>query len=258
MHASLADSIAGLLEVSIAGQAFALLPDRAAFHFASASLLLADVHLGKSVAFARGGLPMDPSTVQGIMQRDLDRITTLIQQCQARQLIIVGDLFHSRSGCDATTLSLLAHWRSIHHALPITLIRGNHDRASGDPPPHLSITCLSNGATLNALTLHHEPLSRAALTTRASDQGPIIAGHLHPVISLSGMARQKLRCACFWIQDDKQLILPAFGTFTGGYEVSISTGDQLCAIIAQAPGKVMDVTSLAGGSPRKSLRLRST
>lgn len=44
----------------------------------------------------------------------------------------------------------------------------------------------------------------------------LFSGHIHPGVQLKGKGRQKLRLPCFY-QGMKQLILPAFGEFTGLY-----------------------------------------
>ena len=41
-----------------------------------------------------------------------------------------------------------------------------------------------------------------------------ICGHLHPGFRLNGDGKQQIKLACFF-QSQNQLILPAFGTFTG-------------------------------------------
>jgi len=43
-----------------------------------------------------------------------------------------------------------------------------------------------------------------------------ICGHIHPGYRLSGMGKQHLKLKCFF-QSQNQLILPAFGEFTGVY-----------------------------------------
>jgi metallophosphoesterase superfamily enzyme len=47
---------------------------------------------------------------------------------------------------------------------------------------------------------------------------PHICGHIHPVVRMKGKGRQKIRLRCF-IKEPTRLILPAFGYFTGGFEI---------------------------------------
>ena len=57
----------------------------------------------------------------------------------------------------------------------------------------------------------------------------VLAGHLHPVCRLSGPARDGLRLPCFVIEPG-QLILPAFGAFTGGHLMRGAPGRGFYAI----------------------------
>ena len=44
----------------------------------------------------------------------------------------------------------------------------------------------------------------------------MLGGHLHPACRIHGRGRDSLRLPCF-VSDGRQVILPAFGEFTGGW-----------------------------------------
>ena len=102
----------------------------------------------------------------------------------------------------------------------------------GDPPASLAMALVHEPwqpcATVPVLACHH-PQAVAGHT--------VIAGHLHPTLRLRGPARDALRTPCFgW--GDGQLVLPAFGAFTG------TAPDTLPAHWAQfavLPGRVVAV-----------------
>jgi metallophosphoesterase superfamily enzyme len=52
---------------------------------------------------------------------------------------------------------------------------------------------------------------------------------VHPVCSLSGPGRDRLRLPCF-VQEGAQATLPAFGEFTGGWHVSPGEGRRFHAV----------------------------
>jgi metallophosphoesterase superfamily enzyme len=54
----------------------------------------------------------------------------------------------------------------------------------------------------------------------------VIAGHIHPVYTLRGAARQILRLPCF-VTTDRSVVLPSFGAFTGGYDVEVESGSRV-------------------------------
>ncbi len=182
-----------------------LLPGRAVWWPQADMLFVADLHFGKASTFRRAGLPVP----QGTTQDNLQRLAVLIEQTQARHLVFLGDLLHARSGADAALWRALAHWHALHADTAMTLVRGNHDLHAGDPPAALGIALVDEP---------WRPVPGAALAGCHHPQSVVgtlaLAGHLHPTAQLFGSGRDRLRVPCFVLQGD-QLILPAFGAFTG-------------------------------------------
>ncbi|TXK72494.1 ligase-associated DNA damage response endonuclease PdeM [Mesonia sp. HuA40] len=164
-------------------------------------LLVADVHFGKIAHFRKYGSAV-PSSAITVNFKKLDEA---IKKYNPRKLIFLGDLFHSDYNQE---FKLFEHWVK-HQNCSILLIKGNHDivhpsffkKANLEVLPHLII---------GDFYLTHKPEHKPNLFT--------LCGHLHPGYALSGLGRQKLRLPCFY-QTENQMILPAFGTFTGLYLV---------------------------------------
>jgi len=57
-------------------------------------------------------------------------------------------------------------------------------------------------------------------------RGHVLAGHIHPVVSIGQQYQRAIRCPCFWHQP-QCTVLPAFGHFTGGYRVTPAKDDQV-------------------------------
>jgi metallophosphoesterase superfamily enzyme len=113
----------------------------------------------------------------------------------------------------------------------MTLIRGNHDKRAGDPPASLNIRVVPEPLLLGPFALQHEP-----------DPHPhrhVLAGHVHPVYRLNGKGRQRLRLACFRLGEDISL-LPAFGAFTGGYQIE---RDDSCRIFVIGDNEIWPVSA---------------
>ncbi len=201
--------------LDLAGEPVRLLPERALFWPAACALVVADVHWGKAAAFRAAGIPIPG----GATRRDLDRLDSAIARSGARRLIVLGDLFHARAGRAATrTLADLRRWRGEREGLEIQLVRGNHDRHAGDPPPDLRINCLDAPAFLPPFALRHEP--------GLSDRGYTLAGHVHPGIVLAGRGLFRERLPCF-VVGDRMTVLPAFGSFTGMGRVTPEPGERV-------------------------------
>jgi DNA ligase-associated metallophosphoesterase len=206
-----------------------LLPDHALWWPAEHTLFVADLHLGKAASYRALGQPV-PS---GSTLDNLRRLTTLIEQHQAQQLVFLGDLLHAAAGRTPDLLSELTRWRARHAKVAITLVRGNHDDRAGDPPPAVQIAVVDEPWLLGPFACCHHPQTHATHF--------VLAGHDHPVLHLSGPARDRLRLPCF-VSDAHQATLPAFGAFTGGHPVHQRAGRSLHAV---GGGRVWAVPSLA-------------
>lgn len=221
-------------ELSWGGRRLVLLPGPAAWLPDEGRLLVADLHIGKALAFRRLGVPVPAGTTRGT----LDRLTALLRQTAARELVVLGDFLHASPAQAPAVQAQLAAWRSEHARVAMRLVRGNHDSHAGDPPAALGIEVIdepwrlpveagaADGAAL-ALCHHPQPLPGCA----------VLAGHLHPCIHLSGPARSRLRLPCFHFRGGVG-VLPAFGAFTGMHPVRRSPGDLVFAV---AGGEVLPV-----------------
>jgi DNA ligase-associated metallophosphoesterase len=195
--------------LDLTGQSLWLLPERAAWHAASRTLFIADLHLGKSASFRARGLPVPSGTTQD----NLQRIAMLVAAHAAERIVFLGDLLHSRDAQRASAMAPLQAWRDAHPALRCVLVRGNHDSHAGDPPPSLAFEIVDEPWPVpdapGLLACHH-PQRIAG--------GTVLAGHWHPAVVLRGPAHDHERLACFCHipgDDDGALVLPAFGAFTG-------------------------------------------
>jgi len=147
----------------------------------------------------------------------------VLEQTQAHRLIVLGDLLHAQSGMTPATGAAFLSWRERHSALEILLVRGNHDRNAGDPPPDWHINCVPEPYQNRSLTLRHEP---SGATT---DSTPTLAGHLHPCVTLQGLGRSRLSLPCFWVQP-QLLVLPAFTDFAGRPQISPTRHDRIFVV----------------------------
>ena len=194
-----------------------LLPESAVWHGPSRTLVAADIHLGKAAAFRAGGIAVP----EGGDADDLDRLAALVAKHDAARLVIAGDLFHAPAGVTSELLEMLAGFLKTT-AIPLMLAMGNHDVKIPRLPPGVrpvgSVDLSARGPRVV-----HDP----------ADADPScfhIAGHLHPVVRLRDGRRTSLRLPCFWRRGNL-LVLPAFGTFTGGSVITPADGDGIFAAL---------------------------
>jgi DNA ligase-associated metallophosphoesterase len=209
------------------GETLLLLPERAAFWERTRTLLVADAHIGKAAAFRAAGVPVPHGTTSGT----LERLTTAVGRTRATRIVFLGDLLHAREGRAPATLHALAEWRARHASTEMVLVRGNHDKRAGDPPPELDFRCVDGALVEPPFVFTHRPV--------ASEAGYTIGGHIHPAARLAGGGRDSVRLPCFWFRRDVG-VLPAFGEFTGLAVVTPAVSDRVWVI---ADGEVIAISS---------------
>ncbi len=203
--------------IACGGETLWLLPERAVWWPARRTLFIADLHLGKAATFRALGQPVPTGTTQA----NLARLSALVAAHAPHELVVLGDFLHAPEAMTAPVLAAIASWRAAHAALRVTLVRGNHDRRAGDPPASLGVQVVDEPARLGGLAACHHP--------QGVPGAVVLAGHVHPVVRLHGRGRDRLRLPCF-VRDEHQLLLPAFGEFTGGHEVAPGPAQQVFAI----------------------------
>lgn len=168
-------------------------------------LFIADVHAGKTRHMVRAGLPIPA----GSLETDLKRLSASVAELQPERIIVLGDLFHSDVNNE---WQQLVAWRRTLLA-SFELVRGNHDRFMKDAVLQAGgIIVHPEGYYVKPFSLRHHP--------QAADAEQLtLCGHVHPVYKAYGPGRDRLRLACFVVQAT-QIIVPAYGSFTGGYDVS--------------------------------------
>ncbi|MEM6912013.1 MAG: ligase-associated DNA damage response endonuclease PdeM [Verrucomicrobiota bacterium] len=202
--------------LTLGGEELWLLGERALYWPSQKALIFSDVHLGKAGFFQNQGMPVP----EGSTKRDLILLTQLVVRHSARRLLVVGDLFHDSPQDDAELHAAFLRWRSLHCHLAIDLVRGNHDRRL---PNDLGIEVHPQSLQLAGLHFLHDP-------AQAGQGEFLISGHLHPVVRLRPGNDPSLRLPCFWLEEERHLHLPAFGSFTGGRRVLSDKGDRVYAI----------------------------
>lgn len=213
------------LSIECAGETLWLLPEHALWWPAGRVLWVADLHLGKAATYRALGQPVPAGTTR----ENLARLSALLHHYQPAQLVFLGDFLHAAQARTPSLLAELADWRESHGALACLLVRGNHDSRAGDPPTSLNIQVVDEPWPIGPFAACHHPQKDAARY--------VIAGHLHPALTLRGPGRDHLRLPCFSF-DERCAVLPAFGEFTGGWSVERQAGRTLYAVGGQAVWRV--------------------
>ena len=200
-------------ELMAGGESMLLLPQKAVYWPREKMLVIADIHFGKAAAFRAQGVPVP----RGTTSENLAALDALMALYETRQIVFLGDFLHARAAHAVATVAAMLAWRDRHPALRLVLVRGNHDKHAGDPAASLAIEMVDEPYNVGALSFCHHP--------DIWGPGYVLAGHVHPVLRLSSRL-DSLRLPCF-LAGPTRLVLPSFGSFTGGYVISPVAGEHV-------------------------------
>ncbi len=201
------------VRIELGGIVLELLSGRVAYRPDTATLFVADMHLGKSGTFRAHGVPVPESSTS-----DLQRLASLTQKNDVQTVVVLGDLLHDRNTLRGELGAQIRKGIS-DFPVPIHLVPGNHDLHTKDLGS-LELTIAAEDGVMDGLRLRHEPDPKSA--------SPMLAGHVHPVAILGTRGGPHLRTRCFHVKD-QTMTLPAFGSFTGGFEIDWKDGSLFAA-----------------------------
>lgn len=167
---------------------------------ARGALLVADIHFEKASWFAARGQMLPPYDSLAT----LAELEALVAATRAREVWCLGDSFHDMGACDRLPAEAQGRLRALTAATRWTWITGNHDPAILD-------RCggeVVGQALVDGLVLRHE--------AEPDETGFELSGHFHPKLRVRVRGRQVAR-RCF-VATPTKLVLPAFGSLTGGLD----------------------------------------
>ncbi|WP_343079805.1 ligase-associated DNA damage response endonuclease PdeM [Ostreiculturibacter nitratireducens] len=206
----------GVHEFDLAGARLAALASGALWWEGQGLLVVSDLHLGKSERIARGGgTLLPPYEVADTLSRLDDLVSSLSPAC----VICLGDSFDDIAAAGLPENETLWLTRMMAGRRWIW-IEGNHD-----PGP------VGLGGE------HRAELAYGPLTFRHIAEPSAlgeVSGHYHPKARIAGQSRP-----CFLV-DGARVVMPAFGTYTGGLSC---TSPELSELMA--PGALAILTGRA-------------
>ncbi len=191
----------GSQPVEVCGKVFVADQSGALYWPSENALIVADLHLEKGSSGAANGRLLPPYDTRATLLK----LAEAIDRYEAATVIALGDSLHDTGAADRMAREDLDILRLVQDERDWIWITGNHDPKvdevlGGRVLPQLRLA---------GLTFRHEPT--------AGRMTHEIAGHLHPAAKLS-LHGHTLRRPAF-IGNGLRLLLPAFGTFTGGLNV---------------------------------------
>ncbi|MDX1822332.1 MAG: ligase-associated DNA damage response endonuclease PdeM [Paracoccaceae bacterium] len=200
---------------TLAGETLHALPSGALYWPAQALLAVSDLHFGKSERrVRRGGMALPPYEVQ----ETLTRLQSDLDATRASTVICLGDSFDDLAASDGLPDDARLWIARLQAGRRWIWAEGNHDPG----PVDLGGTHLAE-LRMAPLTFRHiaDPTATAE-----------ISGHYHPKAQIRTRAGTLSRPA--FLIDADRVILPAYGTYTGGLRSTDAALSRLMAPSALA------------------------
>ena len=186
--------------IKFANEDFYAYPNSALYWKRLNIIIVADLHLGKSISFAKQKQFLPPYDTK----ETLAKLFRCINEFEPSKLIIVGDLLHDMFSVNSFQEKDHQNFNKYTKNTEFIWVKGNHDY-------DIEI----NGFTkvlnykVEEIIFNHIPIKSKNFQ---------ICGHYHPKAKISHRGKSIYK-SCF-VHNNKICILPSFGAFTGGLNIN--------------------------------------
>jgi DNA ligase-associated metallophosphoesterase len=194
-----------MMEIALAGARLGLLPSGVLWWAGAGLMAAGDLHLGRAERAARrGGALLPPYETA----ETLERLEAEVVRLAPRTVILLGDSFDDMEAASGLADEIAERLMRLVAGRRWIWIAGNHDPGPAALPG-------SHRAEWREgpLVFRHAAEPGAAPGAAPGE----VSAHYHPKARLC-LRGQPIARACF-LADRRRLILPAFGTYTGGLDI---------------------------------------
>lgn len=163
--------------------------------------IVSDLHLEKGSHFGMRGQMIPPHDSIETLQN----LINILEFSDVKTLILLGDSFHDEDGYNRLQEQGQNLFKNLCKTYDVLWIIGNHD--GGFIPCNV---VAADEKVINDIVFRHEADPQSGAYE--------ISGHFHPKLSIK-LKENRVSRACF-VHDDRRMILPSFGTYTGGLDVT--------------------------------------
>jgi len=170
------------------------------FWFQKNIAIVSDLHLEKGSSYAATGQLIPPFD----SEETLNKLINSLKKNNVNKIILLGDTFHDEDALkriDSNSKGLLQY---IIDNYDVVFILGNHEKKM----------------KLEKITFYYDYVIDDIHFIHEAKQNSQhqISGHFHPVATVK-VGRKKITEKCL-LQSNNYLILPSFGTYTGGLNIN--------------------------------------
>jgi len=161
--------------------------------------IISDLHFEKGSSYSPFGSFLPPYDTS----ETLEKLAYSCEKIRPETILFLGDVYHDKMSESRMNKQDWDAWNKILTDYQIIWVEGNHD-------PNSAPENIDNHIEYKREKIHFRHVAE-------NDTFAEISGHYHPVVEINHK-QQKIRRPCFIVSENK-IILPSYGTFTGGLNV---------------------------------------
>lgn len=198
---------------------------------ASATAIIADLHLGYSWAQRRRG-ELGPL----VDERTREKLLAVREELQPKRILFLGDLVHAPRPCEPERAWIEALLEDLSRSAKLIAVRGNHDRAFAEEFGHLPIVTVPVWHEGSITAVHGD-----RLISCIPENGTLLLGHLHPALPVHDASGAGRKLPVF-LASPSCIVLPAFSPFAGGYNIACGIPEALATLFGDEEVEAIAVT----------------
>ncbi|GEM_PF-2635296 len=198
-------------------------PEKTMFWQAANTVIISDLHLGRSRKIKSGNIIIHTPDYQ----HELQRLMHQLYFFKAERLIILGDFTYSIVNKIPEQFD---NWRKNFSGMQIIWVKGKEDVLEEAWYRQHGVDIVYHTFNEGAFSFMYDINKYNALQPSSLVTGYPISGHLQPTINRKIDGVQQVDLPCFYFTNDKCL-LPAFSGYGKGHKVKQQAGEDVYAVI---------------------------
>ena len=187
-------------EINFNNHKFQISKEGILFWFDKQIAIIADLHLEKGSSFGPSGQFLPPYD----SEETLKKILNSIKDHKIKKIILLGDTFHDKNAFNRMPEKAFFLFNSLIKKYEVIFILGNHENKL--KIDHINFL---NEYVIDDIHFIHQALQKSIFQ---------ISGHFHPVATIKS-SNKKITAKCL-LHTKNHIILPSFGTYTGGLNIN--------------------------------------
>lgn len=177
-------------------------------------LVIGDLHLGYEKALEDEGMYLPRMNTESIRES----LNRLIEKYEPKEIVLLGDIKHDfkRAKYEGKE-EVRAVVRLIADAAKVVIVKGNHDNYVQNIVADMGIPVVDY-VDIRGYRLEHGHID--------SGKRPVIIGHEHPSVKISGALSGGIKMQCFmYARKEGVLVIPPFSFLSSGTDFAMSGDD---------------------------------